>query len=440
MTRRRLFRSVHALLGATLLAACAQPGPVDRLEPLQVAKKTAAIETADLEKVLVIRHPSVVNDPTRTVCTGRDPRDCGPWTFGAAMASLAGTDDPAAVSAMTLALLSKWEQDQNVNGFVVSARPAIASMVKQPWVQASGPGPTLDFSRAPFRLLAIASRIDLRAPDLSDAGEGRFIFGVLDALGNPTQFTVIFEYRLIAPRGCEDVATWAWAWANLLTRKFRDPSAAPGDTDEYNAWLQVLTDHFATIGMDPARPNGSSINQVRTNEIALSFPWELREFRLVCPGGGAGACTGAQLQQVTAKQTPHVSFRGSPALAAYINQNEAAILAGTHQVPETFQGAPFLAGNALADFTPWNATGINNPAARAAFALSTCDGCHTTETGTGFLHVTPRTANGTAQLSSWLTTVEFPRRVDDYFALVGQLAEQGCFDEVALRPQARPTH
>lgn len=430
--------SLSAVLTASLVA-CTAAEPTDRLEPLHVAKKTEAIEQAELEKVLVIRHPTVVNDPNRTVCTGRDPKDCGPWTFGAAMASLAGTTDPAIVSAMTLSLLSKWEQNQTVNGFVVNARPSIVSTVKQPWLQASGPGNTLDFSRAPFRLLAIASRVDLRASDLSDAGEGRFIFGVLDQFGNPLQFTVIFEYRLIAPRGCEDVATWAWAWVNLLTKKFRDPSTPPGEDDEYNAWLQVLTDHFATIGMDPARPNGSSINQVRTNEIALSFPWELREFRLVCPGG-ASVCDDAQLQQVTAKQTPHVSFRNTPALAAYINQNEAAILAGTHQVPNTFQGVPFLAGNSLADFTPWNAPGITNPAARSAFALSTCDGCHTTETNTGFLHVTPRAANGIAQFSPWLETVEFPRRVDDYFTLVGQLAEQGCFDQEALKPTSRPTH
>jgi len=427
MHRRSVFTSL-----VLLLAACSgvEDPSSPSLAPLGTAqKKTEALSQADLEKVLVIRHPSVVNDPVRTVCNGPSPKDCGPWTFGAVMASLAGTNDRAAVSAMTLSWLSKWEQNQTVNGFTVPARPGIVPLVKTPWLQASG-GSQLDFSRAPFRLLAIASRVDLRASDFSDAGEGRLIFGVLDAQGNPTQFTVIFEYRLIAPAGCSDVSLWAWAWVNLLSKQ--------QGTEEYNSWLQVLTDHFATIAMDPSRPNGSSINQVRTNEIALSGPWELREFQLVCPGG-ARTCSNATLEQVTVKQTPHQSFNGSTTLASYLNQNQAAILAGTHQVPATFMGSPFLSGSAPV-VGPWSAPGVT-PAVRSAFALSTCDGCHQAETFTGFLHVSPRTQTGVAQFSNWLTSVEFPRREADYFNLVQQLAEAGCLEPARLLPKdPRPTH
>ena len=46
----------------------------------------------------------------------------------------------------------------------------------------------------------------------------------------------------------------------------------------------------------------------------------------------------------TIKLTPDSSFNGSDALASFVNANEAAIIAETHDVPEQFEGGAFLAG------------------------------------------------------------------------------------------------
>jgi len=86
------------------------------------------------------------------------------------------------------------------------------------------------------------------------------------------------------------------------------------------------------------------LNQLRTNEIALGDPWQLREFRLQ----STGAVPPGVLDLVTVKQTPDDGFRngnvGTPTVAAYIVANEADILGNRHIVPERFPGIlnPFM--------------------------------------------------------------------------------------------------
>ena len=54
---------------------------------------------------------------------------------------------------------------------------------------------------------------------------------------------------------------WANAWHAL--------GALPFPSEEYNAALQAITERFAGRGAMPGRPNGSALNQLRTNEIDL---------------------------------------------------------------------------------------------------------------------------------------------------------------------------
>ena len=180
------------------------------------------------------------------------------------MASLAGTTNAAALSTFTLNWLHTWSTTQTINSDVVLARTSIQTLVINPWLTASG-GTTLDMTKAPFRLLAIVARLDLRQnagySGGTSAGEGRFIYNVLDGSGNPTSFMVIFEYGLDAA-DCVAVQNWADDWHGLGGHTFGP---------DYNAALQTVTDRFATIGASPGKPNGSAINQVRSDEIALSF-------------------------------------------------------------------------------------------------------------------------------------------------------------------------
>ncbi|MER2564760.1 MAG: CARDB domain-containing protein [Myxococcaceae bacterium] len=346
--------------------------------------------TVNADAELMIRNLAVVEDPLRTNWTGSltNPSD-GAWQFGRLMTTMAGPNDP---ELFVRNWLAQWDSPRLVNGLNVNPRPMNA-IVTQPWLAASG-GTRLDLTRAPFRLLAIVNRMDLRNLSRGSAGEGRFVFGVLGAGGTQLQFTVILEFNLPATTQA-DVDRWAADWHAL--------GALPVGSPAYNTALEAITRRFAGPNASPSRPNGSAINQVRSNEIALSAPWEMREFNLNAAG---------QLVQVPVAQTTDLPLNNSPNLAQFINTNTAALLTDTHVVPATFNGAPFLAGSALTNPGHfWNAPGITNPDARFHFSVNTCNGCHAGDTNTAFLHVFPRNQGQVAQLSGFLTGTVVPDRV-----------------------------
>ncbi|HRI55116.1 MAG TPA: hypothetical protein PLW65_33505 [Pseudomonadota bacterium] len=414
----RSFLNFGLKLGLTVGALCAASaagcGPQEA-EPS--AELHQALLTIDSAKELFITDRSVVDDPVRTTWVegAADNAKEGAWTFGRLMKNMAGSQD---LSAFTIAWLKNWESAQNVNGFTAAARPNIRALVIAPWLLASGCLPIddsckLNFARAPFRLQSINSRIDLRrtaGTTVVDAGEGRFIFNVLDSLGNPQIFNVIFEYQLPASDSAA-VLAWAKRWHALGKLSFGS---------EYNDALQAVTELFAGKNAAPERPNGSALNQLRTNEVALAnlasdlsnLPttqlWELREFNITTDG----------LVQTTVKQNPDLSFNNSAALATFLLENAAAVKARQHTVPASMLGASALnPANLL-----WNAPGV--PAdVRKGFAIETCNGCHKNETGTAnFQHVTGRRAGAVATLSSFITTIELPRRAAD---LLGVLDANG---------------
>jgi Concanavalin A-like lectin/glucanases superfamily len=327
-------------------------------------------------KEIEIRDLSVVEDPVRTAAGGV-------WTFGALMENMAPT--AAQAPAMVEALLDTWLTDQNVNGFTVGARPAMQDLILTPFPRkADG---SLDLSQAPFRLLAIVNRIDLNNVASGSAGEGRFVFGVLDQFGNPLQLTMIVEYNI--PAGsAQDVTDLANAWHGL--------SSLPFPSTQYNSALQAITDRFTTRGAAPGRPNGSALGQVRSNDFFTLGEWEFREFHL--------SATSGNLEPASPALTPDASFNGTDALARYINANQASILTETHTVPATFEGQPFAAGSLITDFFIWQAPGVD-PEARHKFARNTCNGCHTSplETGTGVFQVQPRSLGQESFLSPFLT-------------------------------------
>lgn len=404
-------------LGVSLFAFAATSTPSQTQTELGTTQQQTAVrtsrETALLplrtacpvvpSKELFITDVSVVDDCIRTTwgpCLGPAPvlpATQGAWTFGANMAAVAGTNNPVLLHNFTLQWLQTWGVLQTINGDPVPARPNVQALIINPWLAASG-GTYLDLKKAPFRLLAIVARLDLRNnagyTGGSSAGEGRFVYNLLDEKGNPTQFLVIFEYGLDA-RDCSGIMDWAKTWHGLGAYAF-GPS--------YNAALQTVTDRFATIGASPSKPNGSAINQVRTNDFHLDRPWELREFHL-----NAKIATGSPLLPFTVAQTPARSLQQTAAISTYVNANEPSILAHTHIVPLSWGGNPFRGGASphsldLAwDGPPPACTSITNPQARHAFSLDTCSGCHGDETATFFKHVEPRAPGVASTLSTFLT-------------------------------------
>lgn len=373
--------------------AIAIPGSILAMPPSAV----------DPRRELMITDLSVVNDPTRTfdLCNNVGNPN-GAWTFKTLMTNMANQPSTGLDPAVFVeSWLKNWTVNQFDN-FNIPARTNIGALVLNSWPRIGG---KLDLDKAPFRLLAIVNRVDLRANPVyggsgGNAGEGRFVFGVVNRNANggcsTMPFTVIFEYG-VPIRGCTNVKNYAQQWINL-------GGIALGSA-AFNPALQAITDQFTTANAAPAKPNGSALNQLRTNEIALASPWELREFVLPAPN--------SQLTIISTKQTPHSSRNNTALLANYINVNAPAILAGTHVVGDLWAGQPFLTGSttnpSTANAAAWNAPGVANQP-RHLFSLATCNACHGAETrdntvGSGdrqFVHVDVRLPGAPSQLSKFL--------------------------------------
>jgi hypothetical protein len=364
---------------AGLKAAIAEPAPLANQDKI-------------VSQCLMITDLAVVNDPRAA--------QGGKWSFGYLLRSMANT--PATgIRAEELARrwLAHWEQDQTINGFTVHKRDAIQAVIDR-WPKLEDG--RLDLDRAPFRLLAIVNRIDLRnnlvlgAPRLGDggAGEGRFVYCLIDETGSPLNFTVNFEFA-VKRHTFEEVKQWARLWYDL-----KDLTLG---SDEYLQALEAITEQFAAPAIDPEQPpSGSALAQLRTNEIELGALWEMREFQLDTRNSG-------YLRQVTVKQNPDISLDNSQVLLDWITREQNAILDKRHSIPVEFPtGEPFLAGSSLMRVNfRWTLPDGADPGlepARSQFALHTCNGCHFAETNTQFVHIVPRRADKASRLSQFLKT------------------------------------
>ncbi|SES76163.1 hypothetical protein [Stigmatella erecta] len=378
----------------------------------------------NMDKELVIKDLSVVNDPCRTQFNGSGSTACvaamrGHWSFGYLVSQLAGNKGPAETSVFVLNWLRTWEVDQTVNNFSLPARPGITSLVINPWRLKSGcteTGPcTLDFNQAPFRLLAIVNRIDLSgpsdfySPNTASPGEVRFVFGFLNpdkvtdnASGQgKLNATVIFEYKLSPTR-----TTFSWA------SKWHALGALSLNTEAYNQALQSITDTMVSFNT-LVNPNGTAISQVRTNESAFDTvvpkKWELREQKLACSGGNCS------LVPDTVKLTPQNSINQTVDLDTYLLTNASAIAREdfskmpSHWLGGASHSFPIPQGAHIWDMTGGSSNsnytlngGNFDPLNRHLFALSTCNGCHYAETFTSNFHIPPRSLNVPTAPSSFV--------------------------------------
>lgn len=403
------------------LAACAPPSPEEE-EPLGTLRQAeVSLASIDPARELFITDVSVVDDPRYTAWSSpRESEPEGAWSFGRLIDNMLPDwlRSPYGRSQFILRWLKTWERDQTVNGQVIPARPLIRSVIIDPWRTASGcTGPdeacVLDMAHAPFRLLAIVHRPDLRqrpsGREPGRAGEGRFIFGALGAQGQRLPFTVIFEYELpISERA--GLLAWAQRWHQLG----RLPLG-----ERYNEKLAQVTRGFSRRNAAPRRTNGSALLQIRTNEVPLSpvSPglWEMREF-VLSPISGF-------LTPTTVKQEVNSALNGSATLGAWAGANAEAILSGQHEVPRTWGGQRFLAAAApVPSDLAWTVPGASEEV-RHALAQAMCSGCHKSETGTNFLHVRSREVGSASQLSAFLAQQLSPSgpRLTDFQTLLNTL-------------------
>lgn len=411
--------------GVGLATASAIPPP----PPITFPNPTPSPGLTNLfqERVLIIRNPAVVQDPTRTYepCTNTGTPN-GVWTFNHLMTQMANQNasgiDPALFVEQWL---QTWTAAQTVNTFNVPTRNQMQQIINQ-WPRVNG---RLDLNRSPLRLLAIMPRVDLRrttggggysgasSGNFIDSGELRFIFGFVlppgwDATGfngvvsiggtscRAIPFTVIFEYEVPAC-GCEDVRDWACEWVQLRNL---DPL-----TEAYRKHLMKLTQRIVRANADPNKPNGSALRTLRTNEVALQAPWELREFQLT-------QTRFSMIDETTADDTPHDSFFNTPLLFNWLtNVIQPNLTPGNlfeDPVPPVklfFSNVNFLGANprvpqpppvlpTVAPFTFfWTTPGLAGLSAnggmnsqnwaRHRISRASCSGCHRRETSTAFVHV-----------------------------------------------------
>ncbi|MFZ5445189.1 MAG: hypothetical protein ACOZQL_34685 [Myxococcota bacterium] len=354
---------------------------------------------------LVINNTLVTQDSTRTFSPCLGGTSMGPWTFGHLMTEMANQPlTGISPSDFVRRWLMSWRFDASINFWNVPKRLSINTVISD-WEVASGvpAGGPLDLSIAPFRLVAIVNRMDLHGSigySSGSSGETRFVF----AYENPStciaeQFLVIFEYGN-TQSSCGSIKTLAQKWVDL--------SSETVGSATFNTKLQAITDPIVVRNAAPSKPNGSALNQLRTNENKLNSLWELREFKLFSSGVAPG-----HLTEDTVKRAPDNSLNGTATLKNCVQNhlptvwpNPPAstpdILTGTFDPLECPSGTPFRGG---ANTLPFPSSGfcftmpglVGNGAISAAdarfeYSFNTCAGCHGGDTQTNparFTHIGP---------------------------------------------------
>ncbi len=407
----------------------------------------------DKEKSLFITDLRVVRDPARTFnpCVGAfgSGNPYGAWTFGSLVKGIANQGYTGITpKALVMNWINSWMVDLTINSETVRNRSArFLPMVIARWIQKARHNPGLVINAgnwqtewnathedsllryAPFNLKAIVNRIDLRGNfgyggGTNNSGETRFIWSLMqntisgtppcrDSLGGPLGlnqfdgFNVIFEYGNVQTN-CNAVKNLGQQWANLSSFNLNTVAGLNG----YLAALQAITDLVTVPNAAPSRTtnNKSAINQVRSNEIAVtngstvgtdkSPRWQFREFKV----NG----TTKLLEEVVLFNEPQNIFNGadgatlanSTILANWVNSNSAAIIAQSTSglVPMSIGATPFRAGKSnYPSSSPvqapgfWNGTAgvgpgfITDDKARFFFSNNTCSGCHAKQTETDFV-------------------------------------------------------
>lgn len=363
-------------------AACAQR-PVDSLKEL-----------------LVVEAP---------VLSSAEAQVGGSWHFGEIVRQLlGGNPSPLEAELFIAQWLQHWQREVALsNGDRAQPRPAAFSIFSA-WKEASRRRGVsgIDLRLAPFRLIGISNRLDLRDPlRAGDAGEARLIYALLpspterpqDLSVAPLQFTLILEFKIKLPSDAA-LGRWAQQWHQLGAL----PCRSGQDCSAYVAQLARTTRLF-THRSDPAFVDGA-LAQVRSNEIVFGSPWELREFQLLPANAGAAN----RLVQVDAKQTPRASANGSAELNNFVaSLSLGDLLNHRYELPLQLRGAK---AHVRGTFPEWQV--FTDPQRQNLFNRNTCNGCHSTAASVidGFYHISPLRGFGPAALSAHLTREELPRR------------------------------
>ncbi len=321
---------------------------------------TPGVAAIDRFKELVVVDATVLQD-----FEARNDFPGAAFSFRSRFEELAAGGDAAH---FTMDWLDSWSKVTSVGpaDAPVVPRPAARDLLLAPWS-------TSTMARAPFRLLAIVNRLDLRDDESgcgTTSGELRFVYTAIDAVsGRSLAMTVIVE---IAYPKTRTARMWAEAWHAL--------GSLPFGSD--------YTHRLAELVRGVTRDADVGRTRVRTNEVAFGaaqdLPWELREFTLTRHAGVP------RLSPSLLTSTPRDGLDGSRELNVWLSSHAPRLKAGiTDDLPTAMQAG---AASVPDPFFRWGVASMIGPDARAAFSLATCNGCHGGERPVGdmrFQHLAP---------------------------------------------------
>lgn len=327
--------------------------------PLTETTVTPASGNVDPFKELVIVDDAVIGS-----AAARNASD-GALSFGHVMKQLAVRPEDA--SSVTLGWLATWAPASLTCTWLSERRENACDAGCNACSER-----TLDFNRAPFRLIAVTNRIDLSEP-AGHVGEGRLVFAATEGPADEPSsaalpVTVIAEFRLSGER-----SAWATRWHAL------------GSYDTFSAeYIQSLTD------VAEGFVRAENLAQLRVNDAFSGSIPVMHEFHLDETNGRA------RLAPAGLRRTPVHALDRSAALHDLVLADEAQILADTHEVPLAMLADRVELGGR------WELPGVDEPL-RHAFAASTCDGCHGAEHPVldGAFHISPL-RQGRAKLSTFV--------------------------------------
>lgn len=331
----------------------------------------------------------------------------GSFSFGEVLKPLlGGNPNPKQVEDFMRAWVTQWTVEfRTASGDLAAPRPQFMNVIDQ-WKNASAARGIdgLDLRLAPFRLMGITNRFDLRNPLVpGDAGEARMVYAMTDTPSDRPQdegtnvkpFSLIFEYKVSALNDNE-VPRWLNLWHELGSLP-----CTQADCRQYVQKLASITRMFTKKEGNIIR---SSLGQLRTNEIAFGNPWELREFNVTNAGANS------RLVQVDTKRTPQQSVNDSNQLAQFVNgislQN---LIQNNYEIPTGMRSAK---AQVLGSNPEWKVA-VDSEKARV-FNLNTCNGCHSGDEKVidGFYHISPFQKLGSDSMSAFMKNTDLPRRAN----------------------------
>lgn len=356
----------------------------------------------DSEKELIITSNKVVdNEAAKT----------GKLSFGYVMTQLAGSKEKGGLLAKSL--FDNWST-RTVSFTVPNTNSNAPDRVRvdsflnawkdldesdksiEEWI------PNLD--NAPFRLLAITNRIDLKDTINNSSGEGRFTYCIKPELfpNDPSAFfNIIFEYNLPG-RTSNDCGRWVNKWHSLSDTTLTNT--------EYINTLTSVTDSFLLM---------NDLNQLRTNDFIFEKIWELREFK-------HNKDTNSFDPHFLSK-TPDIRFDASIALSQEVIQLETELRSNlNYEFSDSLKAASAVPRTAPANARnrPGFTWTIPETSSNLEFmaSLNSCNGCHMghgDNAGLSFMHIRPRLESENVRISRRLNITDRNFRIANMNRLLG---------------------